>query len=58
MQKTETRLVRRWAVLSFDSSALQPDLRILWKPVCSRADAIKKLEWYALRWKIEEHSAF
>src|SRR5712691_6563685 len=30
MQKTETRLVRRWAVLSFDSSALQPDLRILW----------------------------
>jgi hypothetical protein len=37
---------------------LQPDLRILWKPVCSRADAIKKLEWYALRWKIEEHSAF
>src|ERR1700676_2356497 len=29
MQKTETRLVRRWAVLSFDSSALQPDLRIL-----------------------------
>src|SRR3981081_3904900 len=30
MQKTETRLVRRWAVLSFESSALQPDLRILW----------------------------
>lgn len=30
MQKSEIRLVRRWAVLSFDSSALQPDLRILW----------------------------
>jgi len=30
MQKTEIRLARRWAVLSFDSSALQPDLRILW----------------------------
>ena len=32
--------------------------KIDWKlitdlPVCSRADAIKKLEWYALRWKIE-----
>ncbi|MET4046104.1 hypothetical protein ABIC03_007843 [Bradyrhizobium sp. RT6a] len=31
MQKTDIRLVRRWAVRSFDSSALQPDLRILWK---------------------------
>src|SRR4051794_31323578 len=30
MQKTATRLVRRCAVLSFDSSALQPDLRTLW----------------------------
>ena len=30
MQKTATKLVRRWAVLSFNSSALQPDLRILW----------------------------
>src|SRR5262245_7228654 len=30
MQNSEIRLVRRWAVLSFDSSALQPDLRILW----------------------------
>lgn len=30
MQKSEIRLVRRWAVLSFDSSALQPALRILW----------------------------
>jgi hypothetical protein len=29
MQKTETRWARRWAVLSFGSSALQPDLRIL-----------------------------
>jgi hypothetical protein len=32
--------------------------KIDWKlitdlPVCSRADAIEKLEWYALRWKIE-----
>jgi hypothetical protein len=32
--------------------------KIEWKlitdlPVCSRADAIEKLEWYALRWKIE-----
>ena len=31
---------------------------IRWKlvtdlPVCSRADAIEKLQWYALRWKIE-----
>lgn len=31
---------------------------IAWKlitdlPVCSRAEAIEKLEWYALRWKIE-----
>jgi hypothetical protein len=30
MQKTEIRFVRRSAVLNFDSSALQPDLRILW----------------------------
>jgi hypothetical protein len=30
MQKIEIRLARRWAVLSFDSSALQPDLTILW----------------------------
>ena len=32
--------------------------KIDWKlitdlPVCSRADAIEKLEWYSLRWKIE-----
>ncbi|WP_245315433.1 IS4 family transposase [Bradyrhizobium centrolobii] len=32
--------------------------KIEWKlitdlPVCSRGDAIEKLEWYALRWKIE-----
>src|ERR1700724_297336 len=26
----DRKLVRRWAVLSFDSSTLQPDLRILW----------------------------
>lgn len=31
IQKTEIRLVRRSAVRSFDSSALQPDLRVLWK---------------------------
>ena len=30
MQKTESRLARRWAVRSFDSCALQPDLGILW----------------------------
>src|SRR4051812_44443219 len=30
MQKSAIRLANRWAVLSFDSSTLQPDLRILW----------------------------
>ncbi|MDA9544769.1 hypothetical protein ACM43_09435 [Bradyrhizobium sp. CCBAU 45321] len=31
MQKTAIRLTRRSAVRNFESSALQPDLRILWK---------------------------
>ena len=31
MQNTAIRLVRRWAVRSLTSSALQPDLRTLWK---------------------------
>jgi hypothetical protein len=30
IQKTAIKFVRRWAVRSFDSSALQSDLRILW----------------------------
>jgi hypothetical protein len=30
MQNTATGFVKRWAVLSLDSSALQPDFRILW----------------------------
>src|SRR5262249_9173555 len=29
-QKTEIRFAKRWAVLSLDSSALQPDFTILW----------------------------
>ncbi|MCK1504300.1 hypothetical protein [Bradyrhizobium sp. 18] len=29
MQRSEIRFVRRWAVLNFDSSALQPDLLLL-----------------------------
>lgn len=28
MEKSEIRLDKRWAVLSFESSAIQPDLRI------------------------------
>jgi hypothetical protein len=31
MQRTANRFTSRSAVLSFDSSALQPDFRILWK---------------------------
>src|SRR5205823_14298306 len=30
MQNTDIKLASRWAVLSLDSSALQPDLTILW----------------------------
>src|ERR1700676_1133786 len=30
MQNTAIKLASRWAVLSLDFSALQPDLRILW----------------------------